>query len=387
MPLAGRIISNSFGTYPCPAPPADSSEKPSDIGEAALARAPAAMPSADLPEAALAAAAACTSDDGASRHTKHQRVTAINGYQVSVDSLDAPGLRPSCATEVDTAAPGQVLVLPDDPHMSTAAQGGVDDAGLPCQPDCGMRPSPDESPSFQIAGQTFIPSSKSVASDQALQPMNAVCEAGSQPLVPSPPPSISTIANDDPGRLATGGEGQGKLADPELRPSSKLKVPRAGGQTEPAGEQLPGFQQPLTAADNQQACPATGSSIDEDSIEGTPEGIPESHAASKLRSMQLQQDCPGTGPSFNGESTQGMPACHDSRLASAADQFPRQARSEACVGRVLFLQASFFNHACQPNCYVHRSPTGAAVIAINSIEVGMACPFTPLSQSANLSGL
>ncbi|KAK9836667.1 hypothetical protein WJX74_005563 [Apatococcus lobatus] len=53
-----------------------------------------------------------------------------------------------------------------------------------------------------------------------------------------------------------------------------------------------------------------------------------------------------------------------------ADNFPRHPRSETSVGRVLFLQASFFNHSCHPNCYVHRNPTGATIIAMQPIAVG-----------------
>ncbi|KAK9861223.1 hypothetical protein WJX84_003310 [Apatococcus fuscideae] len=32
--------------------------------------------------------------------------------------------------------------------------------------------------------------------------------------------------------------------------------------------------------------------------------------------------------------------------------------------------ASFFNHSCHPNCYVHRNPTGATIIAMQPIAVG-----------------
>ena len=52
-------------------------------------------------------------------------------------------------------------------------------------------------------------------------------------------------------------------------------------------------------------------------------------------------------------------------------RFPRHSRSETSVGRALFLQASFFNHSCQPSCYVHRSPAGASVVSLVPIQVSL----------------
>ncbi len=67
----------------------------------------------------------------------------------------------------------------------------------------------------------------------------------------------------------------------------------------------------------------------------------------------------------------GFPEEPDKTSQTDAEQYPRHDRSESPIGQVLFLQASFFNHSCRPNCYVHRSPSGATVVAMQPIEVGL----------------
>ncbi|KAK9866825.1 hypothetical protein WJX84_010847 [Apatococcus fuscideae] len=60
----------------------------------------------------------------------------------------------------------------------------------------------------------------------------------------------------------------------------------------------------------------------------------------------------------------------EARQVLASYRYPRHVRTEIPVGRVLFLEASLFNHSCQPNCYVHRSSHVATVVALEPVQAG-----------------
>ncbi|KAK9836665.1 hypothetical protein WJX74_005563 [Apatococcus lobatus] len=252
LPLVGRIISNSFGTYP---------------------------------------------DRGAQDSTEDDLLTqaadkADNVYQPLVSALSLPNAAAQMSPQHSLHGPGGSQLLPQFP----SAEPSCSSISPACQPGMQQRQPP-----------------------RALLPH--ACRANIAEETRSDLPAESSCQDMLSGSL------QQRASQRARKPSTGLQHPDVAG---PKGAQT-------QSIDVKAKCAPTT-----DPADGMDDG--------------KQQ---GSGGLLVSESP-----------VLDADNFPRHPRSETSVGRVLFLQASFFNHSCHPNCYVHRNPTGATIIAMQPIAVG-----------------
>ena len=372
LPLLGRIISNSFGMYPNrTAPPPVNQEVPVDADHMMHAAFNCGCSSEQFPPTSARSSGIltgtmntingtcqqepscraflgqmsireCSKED--SKEPSAEAVTMLPDicqqgpceaeHCASPDSLRQPSLRMKPAQQA-AVNNGSEAVMPTVMEVGHAAD---INAGVSLS-NCNSLAYHSCAVDSSIQHECIVLQPGQAAEDMIMVPVSTPCslpqtgssEADPQSSTPSSAPATSNPQHNNSGKLA------------RLQPCQSC----------------------CQSGERQRSCMESGSKLDV--------MLHSIAAASTCYAEQDNSEIPAAGQTKEALAV-GNPDPSDCNSESDADKYPRHARSETPIGRVLFLQAALFNHSCQPNCYVHRSPSGAAVIALTSIEVGLHHP-------------